>query len=153
MRGSHPSSVEVTVRDEFHWATIAVGVFLFFGAIMACLAGTTLICRGTLLDHLWTLNAPAYRQLAPLGKAVGVPFLVLSAALAAAGLGWFGRRLWGWRLAVAIIATQVLGDLVSIFMGQFVRGAVGVAIAGALLFYLLRADVRAAFVVRRAIAR
>jgi len=153
MRGTHPSSVEVTVREEFHWATIAVGVFLFFGDIMACLAGTTLIWRGTLLDHLWTLNAPAYRQLAPLGKTVGVPFLVLSAALAAAGLGWFGRRLWGWRLAVAIIATQVLGDLVSIFMGQFVRGAVGVAIAGALLFYLLRPEVRVAFVARRAIER
>ena len=66
---------------------------------------------------------------------------MLSASLAAAGLGWFGRRPWGWRLAVAIIATQVLGDLVSIFMGQFVRGAIGVTIAGALLFYLLRPEV------------
>jgi len=131
----------------------AIGVFLFFGAIMACLAGATLIWRGTLLDHLWTLNAPAYKQLSPLGKTVGILFLMLSASLATAGLGWFGRRPWGWRLAVAIIATQVLGDLVSIFMGPIVRGAVGVTIAGALLFYLLRADVRAAFVVRRAIER
>jgi ABC-type branched-subunit amino acid transport system permease subunit len=131
----------------------AIGVFLFFGAIMASLAGTTLIWRGTLLDHMWTLNAPAYRQLSPFGKTVGIPFLVLSAALAAAGLGWFARRLWGWKLAVVIIATQVLGDLVSIFMGQFVRGAVGVTIAGALLFYLLRPEVRGAFVARRAIER
>ncbi len=28
----------------------AMGVFLFFGAVMALLAGTTLIWRGTLLD-------------------------------------------------------------------------------------------------------
>jgi hypothetical protein len=34
-----------------------------------------------------------------------------------AGIGWFRRRLWGWRLVVVIIATQVLGDVVS-----FVRG-------------------------------
>lgn len=120
---------------------------------MALLAGTTLIWRGTFLDHVWVLNAPAYKQLAPLGKSVGVPFLVLSAALAAAGVGWFGRRLWGWRLVVVIIATQVLGDLISIFMRHFVRGVVGVTIASALLFYLLRPGVRSAFVARRAIGR
>jgi hypothetical protein len=131
----------------------AIGVFLFFGAIMASLAGTTLIWRGTLLDHTWVLNASAYKQLAPFGKTVGVPFLVLSAALAAAGVGWFGRRLWGWRLAVVIIAAQVLGDLVSICMGHFARGATGVTIAGALLIYLLRSEVRVAFVARRAIER
>ena len=153
MRGRHPSSVEVEVRGESPWPMAAIGVFLFFGAVMASLAGTTLIWRGTLLDHMWVLNAPAYRQLAPFGKTVGVPFLVLSAALVAAGIGWFGRRLWGWRLAVVIIATQVLGDLISIFWGHFVRGAAGVTIASALLLFLLRPNVRADFVARRVIQR
>jgi hypothetical protein len=131
----------------------AIGVFLFFGAVVASLAGITLIWRGTVLDHMWTLNAPAYKQLSPFGKTVGIPFLVLSASLAAAGWRWFGRRLWGWRLAVVIIATQVVGDLMSIFTGHFVRGAVGVTIAAALLLYLLRPEVRGAFVGRRAIER
>jgi hypothetical protein len=141
------------VQGESPWAMAAIGVFLFFGAVMASLAGTTLIWRGTFLDHMWVLNAPAYIRLAPFGKTVGVPFLALSAALAVAGIGWFGRRLWGWRLAVAIIATQVLGDLVSIFVGHFVRGAVGVTIASALLLYLFRPHVRADFVARRGIER
>jgi hypothetical protein len=149
----HPSGVEATVRGETRWAMTAIGVFLFFGASMASLAGTTLSWQGTVLDHVWTLNAPAYKQLSPLGKTIGIPFLVLSAALAAAGVGWFGRRLWGWRLAVVIIATQVLGDLVSIFMGHFVKGATGATIAAALLLYLLRPEVRGAFVARRAIER
>jgi hypothetical protein len=153
MRGCHPSSVEATVRRETSWAMTAIGVFLFFGAVMASLAATTLIWPGTLLDHMWVLNAPAYRQLTPFGKTVGVPFLALSAALAVAGAGWFGRRLWGWRLAVVIIATQVLGDLVSIFMGHLARGAVGVTIASALLLFLLRPNVRADFVARSAIQR
>jgi len=34
--------------------------------------------------------------------------------------------------------TQVLGDLVSIFMGHLARGAVGVTIASALLLFLCR---------------
>ena len=133
------------MRRDPPWATTAIGVFLFFGAVMASAAGTTLIWPGTLLDQVWVLNALAYKQLAPFGKIVGVPFLVLSAALAAAGVGWFGRRRWGWRLAVVIIATQVLGDLASIFMGHFVRGAAGVTIVSALLLFLLRPNVRADF--------
>ena len=153
MRGSHSSRAEADVRGECRRAMTAIGVFLFFGAIMAFLAGTTLIWQGTFLDQMWAVNAAAYKQLAPFGRTVGILFLVLSAALAAAGAGWFGRRLWGWRLAVAIIASQVLGDLMSIFMGHFVRGAVGVTIASALLFYLLRPEVRGAFVARRAIER
>jgi hypothetical protein len=141
------------LRTHSPWAVTAVGVFLLFGASMAFLAGTTLIWRGSALDRMWVLNAPAYKQLSMFGKAIGAPFLVFSVALLAASLGWFRHRLWGWRLAVAIIATQVFGGAVSIFMGHFMRGAAGVTIAGALLFYLLRPEVRGAFAERRAIER
>lgn len=151
MRNPHSCYVEATVRGDSSRTMTAIGVFLFFGALMASLAGTTLIWQGTFFDKIWVLNASAYRQLAPFGKAVGVPFLVLSATLTAAGVGWFGRRAWGWRLSVVITAVQVLGDLGNILMGHFVRGATGVTIAGALLFYVLRPEVRAAFVARRAV--
>jgi hypothetical protein len=145
MRDRHPCGIETTMRGESRWAMTAIGMFLFFGAIMAFLAGTTLIWQGTFLDHLWTLNTPAYKQLSPFGRTVGVPFLVLSVSLTVAGAGWFGRRLWGWRLTVVIIATQVLGDLVNVLRGDVVKGAIGFTIAGGLLFYLLRSEVRAAF--------
>jgi hypothetical protein len=124
---------------------IAVGIFLFFAAIMASLAGTMLVWRGTTLDRLWLINPRAYRELAPHGKAVGIPFLLLGIGLVVAGTGWFKRRLWGWRVAVGIIAVQVLGDLVNAFLGDLVRGGIGFMIAGALLIYLLRPEVRGAF--------
>jgi len=123
----------------------ALGIFFFFGAIMASLAATTLLWRGTALDRLWVLNPTAYKQLAPLGATVGILFLLLGAALTAAGIGWFRRRLWGWRLAVAIIATQVLGDAVNCVRGDWLRGGTGVIIAGALLLFLLQAKIRATF--------
>jgi hypothetical protein len=145
MTAPYPSPDQGTVRDKLPFGIKAVGVFLFFGATMALLAGTTLVWPGTIVDRIWLLNAPAYRQLGPLGKAVGIPFLILSGVMATAGSGWFARRLWGWSLAVVIIATQVFGDFVSMFMGHFVRGGVGLSIAGALLFYLFRPTVRAAF--------
>ena len=37
----------------------AVGIF--FSAIMASLAGTTLLWRGTALDRIWDLNPTAYK--------------------------------------------------------------------------------------------
>ncbi len=123
----------------------AIGIFLFFGTVMAFLAGTTLVWRGTFLDRIWALNPRAYDELAPLGKPVGLLFLSLAVSLALAATGWFKRRRWGWQLAVAIIGTQVLGDFVNIFLGRTIQGLVGVTIAGALLFYITRPHARAAF--------
>ena len=48
-------------------------------------------------------------------------------------------------MAAAIIAIQVLGDLVNVFLGRVPEGVIGVAVAGALLLYLLQAKVRAVF--------
>ena len=123
----------------------AVGIFLVFGAAMASLAGTTLVWPGSALDRIWNLNPRAHEELAPFGRVVGIPFLLLGATLAVASLGWFKRRRWGWQLAVAIIATQVLGDLVNIFRGNLLRGGIGFLIAGALLSYLLHPRLRSAF--------
>jgi hypothetical protein len=123
----------------------AFGVFLFLGAAMASLAGTTLLWRGTGLDRIWRLNPRGWQQLAPLGNAAGIFFVLLAAVLALAGLGWSRRRAWGWRLGVAILATQVLGDLVNLLRGELLRGGIGFVIAGALLIYLLRPGIRGCF--------
>jgi hypothetical protein len=139
------SSSASNPRTSLPRSMTAIGVFLLFGAVMASLAGTTLVWHGTSLDRIWALNRRAYEQLAPFGKAVGIPFLLLGVTLAIAGIGWFNYRPWGWRLAVAIVATQVLGNLVNAFTGDVVEGGIGFMIAGALLVYLLRPAVRNAF--------
>ena len=112
---------------------------------MASLAGVTLVWRGTTLDRIWELNPRAYRELAPLGKTPGILFLLLACILATAAVGWFRRRPLGWKLAVAIIVTQILGDFLNILRGHVVEGAVGVTIAGVFLYYLTRSKVRALF--------
>lgn len=145
MRDCSGSGTENIPGHEMPRGITAVGVFLFFGATMATLSGTTLSWPGTSLDRLWALNPTAHKQLATFARPAGILFLVLAATLALAGTGWFKRRLWGWRLAVAVIATQVLGDLVNCFRGDYWRGGVGFSIATALLFYLLRPAVRAVF--------
>lgn len=113
---------------------------------MAGLAAITLLWRGTPLDRLWVLNQTAYKRLVPMGRSVGILFLLLSGALTTAGIGWFRRRPWGWRLAVVIIATQVVGDLVNCVRGDLLPGGTGVIVAGALLLFLWRPKIRDSFV-------
>jgi hypothetical protein len=123
----------------------AMGIFLIFGGSMASLAGIDLVWQVTALDRMWALNPSAYNELVPFGKAAGFAFILLGMILAVAAIGWFKRRLWGWRLAVAIIAVQVLGDVANVFLGRRVEGAIGAIIAGALVVYLFQDPVRSAF--------
>jgi mannose/fructose/N-acetylgalactosamine-specific phosphotransferase system component IID len=112
---------------------------------MAALAGTMLVWPGTVLDKLWTLNQPAHKALAPAGSFMGPLFFLLSITLVTAAVGWFKQRVWGWRLTVLIISTQVIGDFVNLMRGDLLRGGTGLLIAGALLFYLLRSNIRTTF--------
>ena len=116
---------------------------------MASLAGITLLVPGTQLDRAWSLNPHAYAELAPFGKSAGIGFLVLAGMLALAAFGWFQRRIWGWRLTVALIATQLAGNLFNLARGRFLEGAFGIAIAGAVRCYLLRRHVRGVFEVTK----
>lgn len=145
MAGDRQVASQMQGRTISSRGLTAVGVFLFFGATMACLAGTTLTWPGTILDRAWRVNPAAYEQLAGYGRILGVAFFALSAVLTLAGIGWFQRRRWGWLLAVAIIATQLLGDGVNVIRGDFLRGIFGMTVAAALLFYLLRRQVRRSF--------
>ena len=123
----------------------AIGVFLFFGATMAALAAGTLLWSGTVLDRVWRLNPTAHAQLLPHRHLFGPMFVVLSTALLLAGMGWFRRRRWSWRLTIAVLATQVLGDIANCIRGDFLGGGIGLIVAGALLLYLLQPTVRNAF--------
>ncbi len=144
MRGHNRTSADFVARPNGPGFT-AMGIFLFFGATMASLAAITLLWPRTGLDRIWVLNPTAYKQLAPLGSLAGILFLLLGTFLAAAGIGWFRRRLWGLRLAVVIISIQLLGDVVNCARGDWLRGGTGVVIAGALLWFLLRPRLRATF--------
>ena len=81
-RDGFRSEFEMTVRTKSPKGIIAVGIFLFFGAMMASLARTTLSGGTPFLGRVWAINAPAYGRLAPFGKTVGIPFLLLGATLA-----------------------------------------------------------------------
>jgi hypothetical protein len=133
------------IGNNFWPAIVSIGIFLVFGSSMAALAGTMLIWPGTVLDRLWMLNETAHAELRKAGTYLGPLFWALSIMLMGTAAGWFRQRLWAFRLTAAIICTQVAGDLVNLVRGDFVRGGVGIIIAGTLLLYLLVSRIRTAF--------
>lgn len=119
-----------------------IGAFFVFGAIMSAYAALTLLRPGTAADALWKLNQKGHAGLLPLRNAAVLLFVVLFALLTLAAIGWFRRRRWGWVLGVAIVAMNLAGDAVSLFIGRELKGVAGMVIAGALLVYMSRASVR-----------
>jgi hypothetical protein len=121
---------------------VPIGVFFAFGAAMAAYAAVTLLKPGTILDTLWALNRRGHAGLVLLGRGAVILFAVLSALLGLAAVGWFWRKSWGWMLGVAIIAINATGDLINAVMGEWLKGSVGLLIAGLLLTYMMRSGVR-----------
>src|SRR5581483_3033098 len=135
------------LRAESTSSKIIAGMAIFwvFAACMAALAGITLVWRGTMLDKVWALNKPAYAVLSPIAGVVGPLFLVLSAIMVSITMGWLRRKLWAWWLALIVLGTQIIGDIVNLVRGDLLRGIAGVVIASALLFLLAQREVRDQF--------
>lgn len=127
---------------------MAIGAFFVFGAAMTLYAALTLAWPGTVLDVPWALNKGGHAGLRVLGRVAAIPFFVLCPVMVATAAGWFRRRRWGWALGVGLIAANLLGDVVNGLRGEYGKGAVGVAVAGALLVYMTRRNVREYFRVR-----
>lgn len=132
----------MTTTDKRPIGFLPLGIFFFFAATMASLATVTLGWPGTFLDRAWELNKTGHAQLAPLGRILALPFALLAVVALVAGVGWFKRRRWAWVVGTLGIALNCVGDIVNMAIGEFWKGAAGVIIAGLLLIYMTRPNVR-----------
>jgi len=97
------------------------------------------------MEEIWRLYPARRASLMPYHDWLGPGFLMLAVVMVAASIGCFRQREWGWWLTVAIFAANGLSDAAQIVLGHFLEGGVGVAVAGAILFYLTRPKVRGLF--------
>jgi hypothetical protein len=122
-----------------------VAAFLLLAAIVAGVTGISLLFPRPGWSRLWSLNRPAYMAFEKFGWLSGVLLLVLCAGACAAGVGLIGRRRWAWLIAVALFATNGLGDLASLFlMRDLAKSISGVLVASVFLYVLTRPGVKRA---------
>jgi hypothetical protein len=124
---------------------VLIAVFFAVATFILVAVGGALLFPGSTLEAIWRLYPVRRALLLPYRAWLAPGFLMLAVAMASASIGCFRLRKWGWWLAVTIFAINGLGDAIQIFLGHFPEGGVGVAVAGAVLFYLSRPMVRNSF--------
>jgi hypothetical protein len=114
--------------------------FFTFGAIMCVLTTVLLLFPGTALDVLWRLNPNAHAGFQSIGNwSIAIMFVVGSGCLFTA-IGLWRGTIWGACMAVIILAANMAGDLFNGFFRHDYRALLGLPVAAAMIFYLVRPD-------------
>jgi hypothetical protein len=112
--------------------------FFAFGTCMCLLTIVLLAMPGTPLDALWRVNPEAHAAFgAHRGWAIAL-MAVVGLVCASATIGLARRARWGRRLAIAIIAINLLGDVTGAIVRHDPRPLIGLPVAGAMIWLLGR---------------
>lgn len=144
-RPSKPVVNEHAVRPRSVGLTLLALLFVL-GSLMASLALLGLLFPGGALEPIWRLNRYAQVALMELRWwGVGL-MLVVATACALAALGVWIRAPWGHRLALTVLAVNLLGDVSNAVLRGDLRTLIGIPIGGAIIWYLVNPRTRAQFV-------
>ena len=123
----------------------ALSLFFLFGAGASFVSFISLLFPGSLLEAIWRLNPRARAGLGGMGvwAVILMGAVCVACALAAVGL-WRGAR-WGYWLPVSLVAVNLLGDVLNVFLGTEPRAVIGIPIALAILAFLMSRRARRFF--------
>jgi hypothetical protein len=111
--------------------------FFAFGATACAVTVAALLKPGGELDVLWRLNPKAQLVFQQIGTPLSVLLmLMVGTACAWAAVGLARQKKWGRRLAIGILAVNLVGDSVSAIVRHDPRTLIGLPIGGAMMAYL-----------------
>lgn len=123
----------------------ALSVFFLLGSIICFIASLSSAFPNSFLEPIWRLNQRGHEGLVAIGHWAIVLLSSVCVFCAAAAIGlWRGDR-WGHRIAIALIAINLVGDVINTLLGTEPRAIVGVPIALGMLIYLASKRVRRFF--------
>lgn len=128
----------------------AVGVYLlvtFFtlGALTCVVVACALLFPGRGLEAMWRIKPEARVDFQGMGVWAVVLMVVVGSACALAAAGLAVRSDWGRRLAVGVLAVNLVGDLGNAVVRHDLRALIGLPVGGAMIGYLLSRRVRRLF--------
>ena len=104
----------------------------------------TLAFPGSFLESTWRLKPEARVQFQEIGSAASIALMAtvgMACGLAAVGLA--RRTEWGRRLAIGILAANLVGDLLNALLRHDPKTLIGLPIGALMIWYLVRKKVSA----------
>lgn len=123
---------------------LLVALFVL-GACASAYAAVTLAWPGTGLDALWNVNPTGHAGLSSLGPVAIVGMAALSVTMVLTAVGLVARRRWAWWVAVIGLVVNATGDLATAIATGDPRTLIGVPVAGLIVWWLTRREVRSQF--------
>ena len=129
---------QLTTRTSRPRLITALSIFFLVGAMISLTASIPLLHPDSFLKSMWRLNPRAHENLSGLGLWAVVLLSAVSVFCAAAAVGLWRESRWGYRIAIGLMAVNLVGDVTNVVLGTEPRAIVGVPIAAAILIYLIR---------------
>jgi hypothetical protein len=121
--------------------TKLIAFFFVFGASACALTIVLLLFPGSALDAVWRLNETAHASFQLTTPVFPITLMAsIGVACAFAATGLFKGAKWGRRLALVILAVNLIGDTAAAFVRHDPRTLIGIPIGGAMIFYLVKTE-------------
>jgi len=134
MGGNEPNSAPWQTSRRHRWFS----AFFAFGATMCALTIALLLFPGGALDVLWRLNPDAHAAFQTTGTWAIALMVAVGIACGFAAIGLWRGTFWGKQIAIVILVVNTIGDLSNFMLRQDYRALVGLPIAAAMIFWVIR---------------
>ena len=113
---------------------------LFFaaGALICLVTMLTLAFPGSFLELIWRFKPEAPVQFQEIGRGVSIALMAtVGVACGLSAIGLARNAQWGRRLAIAVLAVNLIGDSLNALLRHDPKTLIGLPIGGLMIWYLL----------------
>jgi hypothetical protein len=114
-------------------------IFFAAGALICFLTILALAFPGSFLESIWRLKPQARLQFLQIGRGFSIGLMIIvGSACGASAIGLARNAEWGRRVAITVLSINLVGDSLNALLRHDPRTLVGLPVAIAMIWYLLR---------------
>ena len=113
-------------------------IFFAAGALICLVTMLALAFPGGFLEPIWQLKPEARVEFQRIGSPSVALMAVVGAVCALAAVGLARNAEWGHRLAIGVLAANLIGDSLDALLRHDAKTLIGLPIGGLMILYLVK---------------
>ena len=119
---------------------VLLAIFFATGALICLVTMLALAVPGSFLESIWQLKPEARVEFLDIGRGASIALMALmGVACGSAAVGLARNAEWGRRLAIAVLAVNLIGDSLNALLRHDPKTLIGLPIGGLMIWYLVSA--------------